>query len=73
MVDEARSAVRPVAFARDALIPVMEGSSGVLNLNRLQPGILPRRLIKMAVDTNIAGKGRGHAAFSKLRKDLCPP
>src|SRR3954469_10862023 len=44
-----RSAVREIAFPRDAFIPVVIRTCGVLGLNRFQPGIFPRGLIKMTM------------------------
>ena len=53
-VQNPRHAVRRVAFGSDALIPVVERISGVLHLNEFEPGVLSRRLVKVAVDTDIA-------------------
>src|SRR2546430_1805771 len=52
-IEYSRSAVGEIAFPRDALVPVVIRTCGVLRLNRFQPGIFPRRLIKMTMN---AGK-----------------
>src|SRR6202000_802746 len=53
-IENASSPVRGVALRSNALIPVVVRSSRVLRLNRLKPGIFPRRLVKMAVNADIA-------------------
>ena len=53
-IDHACGAVRRIALGADALIPVVVGSSRVLSLDRLQPGILAWRLVKVAVNANEA-------------------
>ncbi len=52
VVDDARGAVGRVALGADALVPVVVGSGRVLRLHRLQPGILARRLVKVAVNAD---------------------
>jgi hypothetical protein len=53
-VQNARGAVGRVAFRRDALVPIVIGSGGILQLDRLQPRILARRLIEVAVNAKIS-------------------
>ncbi len=53
-VEHAGRAVGRIALGADALVPVVVRSRTVLRLHRLQPGILARRLIKVAVNTNEA-------------------
>ena len=50
---ETRRSVGPVAFSRNAGIPVVIRCRGVLHLDLLKPGIFPWRLIKMTVDTDV--------------------
>src|ERR1039458_6428972 len=47
VVHYARRAVGRVTLRADALVPVVVGRGRVLRLHRLQPRILPRRLVKM--------------------------
>ena len=54
VVDHARRAVGRVALRADALVPVVVGRGRVLRLDRLQPGILARRLVKVTVNANEA-------------------
>src|SRR5574337_336138 len=49
--------VRSVALACNPFIPVVVRIGGVLQLNRLKPGVLPWGLIEMAVDADIAFHG----------------
>ena len=63
-VDDARGAVGRVALGADALVPVVVGSGRVLSLDRLKPGILAWRLVKMAVNANEALSSRhGHQIY----------
>ncbi len=48
----ARRSVGGIALGADAFVPVVIRSSRVLRLHRLQPGILPRRLIEMSMNTD---------------------
>ena len=54
LAQDARGRVGAVAFGRDALVPVVVGEGRVLDLDFLQPGIFPRRLIEVAVQANMA-------------------
>jgi hypothetical protein len=45
--------VGSITFEGNPLIPVVEGMGTCLGLNRFKPRILPRRLIKMAVNRDI--------------------
>ena len=62
----ARRAVGRVALRADALVPVVVGSGGILDLDRFKPGILPRRLIEMAVNAQKALRHVGHASASTV-------
>ena len=42
--------IGPVAFGGNPLIPVMIRMGALFPLNGIKPGILPRRLIKMAMN-----------------------
>jgi hypothetical protein len=53
-IEEARPAVGRIALARDPLVPIVIRSRRVLNFDSLEPGILTRRLIEVAVDTDVA-------------------
>jgi len=57
---DARCAVRRVALGGDALVPVVEGVRRVLNLDVLDPRVLARRLVEVAVQ---ADEASGHRAF----------
>ena len=59
VVDDAGGAVGGVALGADALVPVVIGGGGVLGLDRLQPWILARRLVKVAMNADEA-LGSGH-------------
>src|SRR6478609_4974777 len=52
-IKNSRSAVGKIALPRYAFVPVVIRTRGVLRLNRFQPRIFPRRLIKMTMN---AGK-----------------
>ena len=47
-----------VAFGGDPLIPVVKWVGGILYLNELKPRVFPWRLIKMAMNTDIAFHSR---------------
>src|SRR5437899_8670388 len=49
-IEDARSAVREIALARYSFVPVVIGSGRILRLNRFQPRVFARRLIKMAMN-----------------------
>ena len=53
-IEDARGSIRRVALGGDPLVPIVIGIGGVLNLDRLEPGILSRRLIKVPVDADEA-------------------
>ena len=48
-----RGGVSPVALLRYLVVPVMIGIGRVLQLHLFQPRVLPRRLIKMTMNTNV--------------------
>ena len=50
VVDAAGGRVGRVALGGDALVPVVVGGGRVLHLDGLQPGVLARRLVEVAVD-----------------------
>src|SRR5690606_34605102 len=52
LIEDARICVRRVALGRDPLVPVVVRLRGVLQLDRLEPGVLPRRLVEMSVDAD---------------------
>src|SRR5579859_3398072 len=52
-IQNARSRIGSVTLGGNALVPVVERISGILDLNRLQPGVLARRLIEMSMYTDI--------------------
>jgi hypothetical protein len=52
VVDNARGAVRRVAFRGNAFVPIVIGRSAFLLFHGFQPRILARRLVKVAVDTD---------------------
>jgi hypothetical protein len=54
LIKDPRGGVGSVALNGNPLVPVMIRTSPVLLLYDLQPGILSRRLVKMAVDAEIA-------------------
>ncbi len=56
-IDNARGAIGRIAFRRDAFIPIVVGCRRILGLHRFEPGIFPRRLIKMTVDADVALRG----------------
>src|SRR5262249_49874752 len=58
-VDAPRGGVRRVTLRRDALVPVVVGRGGVLDLDAPQPGILPGRLVEVTVDRDEAGGAHG--------------
>ena len=53
-VEDARGRVGRVALGRDALVPVVVGRRRILDLDLLEPGVLPRRLVEVAVDADEA-------------------
>ena len=53
-VQQSCPAVGRVAFARDALIPIVERRRRILDLDGLQPRVFARRLIEMAVDADVS-------------------
>ena len=54
LVEDPRRRVGPVTLGRDALVPVVVRVGRVLQLDRLEPGVLPRRLVEVAVDADEA-------------------
>src|SRR5205085_10000495 len=63
-VDQAGARIRSIAFARDALVPVVERRRRILDLDRFQPRVLPWRLVEMSVDTQVARDGFAHDSTS---------
>ncbi len=53
VIEYPRRGVLPVTFLRYLLVPVMIRIGRILQLHVLQPGILPRRLIKMSVNAYV--------------------
>ena len=52
-VEDAGCGIGSVALRRDPFVPVVVRIGRVLDLDGFQPGILPRRLIKMTVNANV--------------------
>ncbi len=71
-VQDAGGRVRLIALGRDARVPVVIRERGVLRLHRLQPRVLPRRLVEVAVDTD-ALRGRGHGPGDGIPPGSCRP
>ncbi len=74
LVHNPRSPVRRVALRRDALVPVVIRRCRLLRLNRLQPRILPRRLIEMPVnaDESFRHRPRSRTHCSGIRPSPVP-
>src|SRR5258708_1601989 len=53
-VQNSRGGVGRVTLRSDALVPIVVGICRFLCLDRLQPWVLPRRLIKMSVNADVA-------------------
>ncbi len=69
VVHDSRRAIGRVALRADALVPVVVRRGRVLGLHRFQPGILPRRLVKVTVnaDESLAcGHDYSHRCWSCL-------
>ena len=64
-IQNSRHPIWRVTFGRDALVPVVERICGVLQLDELEPGVLPGRLIKMSVNTDVAFHQTSLPVFSK--------
>ena len=58
VVDDAGGAVGGVALGGDALVPVVVGRGGVLQLDGFEPGVFARRLVEVAVDADVAAVGK---------------
>ncbi len=56
-IDDARGAIGRIAFRRDALVPIVVGCRRIFGLHRFEPGVFSRRLIKMAVNAEVAFRG----------------
>ncbi len=56
-IDDARGAVGRIAFRGDPFVPVVVGRGRILGLDRFEPGVFSRRLIKMAVNADVAFRG----------------
>src|SRR6266850_1629462 len=72
VVQDAGGGVGSITFRRNALVPVVIGVGGVLEFDRFQPGIFPRRLVKMAMNTHISHTLLSSAGefFTLLQKRL---
>ena len=57
-VDDARGPVGRIAFGGDPFIPIVVGRGRILGLDGFKPGIFSRRLIKMAVNADVAFRWR---------------
>src|SRR5919109_1522985 len=53
-VQDPGGGVGRIAFGSDPLVPVVIGIGRILKLDRLQPGILPRWLVEVAMNANVA-------------------
>ncbi len=53
VVQQSRNCVRRVTLGGNPFVPIVVGIGGVLQLDRFKRRILPRRLIKMSVNTNV--------------------
>ena len=70
-VGDARGAVGRVTLRGDALVPVVIGRGGVLHLDRLQPGVLARRLVEVAMHADVPlGCGRRRRLVSRPSASL---
>ena len=69
-IDDARGAVGGVALGGDALVPVVVGRGGVLDLDGLEPGILARRLVEVAVHADVTVDGRS-GGLRGFRRGTC--
>jgi hypothetical protein len=45
--------IGPIALQGDPFVPVMKGIGALLGLNDIEPGVLPGRLVEMAVNGDI--------------------
>ena len=54
MGEQTRAGVGRIAFAGNSLVPVVERSSRIFDLDGAQPGILAGRLVKVSMNANIA-------------------
>ena len=52
-VEDARHGIGRIALGGDALVPVVVGVGGILQLDGFEPGILPRRLIEMTMNADV--------------------
>src|SRR5436189_12621 len=60
-----RPAVRRVALARDAFVPVVKRGGGILNFDRFEPRVLARWLIEVTVDAKISFSHRVSPSWDK--------
>jgi sec-independent protein translocase protein TatA len=68
LIDNAGGAVGRVTLRGDAVVPVVPGRRGFLSLDGLEPRVLARRLIEMAVDTDgFFGAAHGFSGRSILK------
>ena len=82
-VGDAGGAVGGVALGGDAVVPVVIGRGGVLDLDGLEPGVFARRLVEVAVDADEAAASCDrevglcllrylvHSGFCSGHKDSC--
>ncbi len=61
-----------IAFGRDALVPVVVRVGRVLELDRLQPGVLARRLVEVAVNADEAVRVAAHATSHRSHRSRPP-
>ena len=53
-VEYSGSRIRRITLHGDALVPIVKGIGRILYFDKFQPGILPRRLIKMTMNADVA-------------------
>src|SRR5437667_139503 len=53
-VQNSRHPVRRITLGSDAVIPVVEWICGILQFDEFEPCVLPRRLIKMPMNADVA-------------------
>jgi hypothetical protein len=50
IIDDPGVTIWPITFEGDPFVPVMEGAGALLLLDGINPRVLPRRLVEMAVN-----------------------
>jgi hypothetical protein len=63
LVENSSVRIGRIALFSYPRVPVMKGVSGFLSLDRVQPGILSRRLIEVAMNANVSTSLRGHFTY----------